>query len=67
MLPAPLPAVPPADLFAGWPDWLVGVVGIAAVIVAGWILIKLLKLALWLALATGLAVIVVAGVIWLLG
>ena len=49
----------------GWPDWLVLVVGVLMAALAVWIVVKLIKLALWLLLA-----LVVAGglgaLLWLL-
>ncbi len=48
---------------AGWPDWQVLLVAIAAVIVGIWILVKVLKLALWLACVA----VVVVGVLLLVG
>ena len=49
----------------GWPDWLVLVVGVLVAALAIWVVVKLIKLALWLLLA-----LVVAGglgaLLWLL-
>lgn len=70
-LPPPLfalhAAAPDYGPLAGWPDWLVVLAGLAVAIVALWILVKLLKLALWLALITGLAAMVVLAVLVLFG
>jgi hypothetical protein len=60
-------AAPDYGLFAGWPDWLVVLVGVAVAIVVLWVLIELLKLALWLALIIGLAAMVVFAVLVLFG
>jgi hypothetical protein len=50
---------------AGWPDWLVVLVALAAAIVGIWILVKLLKLALWLACVAMIVVgvLLVAGMV----
>jgi hypothetical protein len=45
---------------ANWPDWLVVACAILAAFVGLWILLKLFKLALWLALT---AIVVVGGLV----
>jgi len=47
---------PMPDPFAGYPQWLVVAVGTLVAVVLIWILIKLLKLALWLLLGSVLIV-----------
>lgn len=60
-------APPDYGPLAGWPDWLVVLAGFAVAIIALWLLVKLLKLALWLALILGLAAMVVLAVLVLFG
>jgi hypothetical protein len=60
-------ATPDYGSLAGWPDWLMVLVGVAVAIVVLWVLIELLKLALWLALIIGLAAMVVFAVLVLFG
>jgi hypothetical protein len=60
-------ATPDYGPLAGWPDWLAVLVGVVVVLLALWLLVKLLKLALWLALITGLAAMVVLAVLVLFG
>jgi hypothetical protein len=70
-MPLPLVALhaaaPDYGPLAGWPDWLVVLAGVAVALLALWLLVKLLKLALWLALVTGLAAMVVLAVLVLFG
>ena len=60
-------AAPDYGPLAGWPDWLVVMVGMAVAIVVLWVLIELLRLALWLALILGVAAMVVLAVLVLFG
>jgi len=46
--------------FSGWPQWAVVLVGTLVAVLLIWLLMKLLKVALWLLLF----VVLIAGLIW---